>query len=978
MYFPKHYRKLLDKTRQAKRFAYKKLDKVVVFEDWSDALSSSPSKHKREGSLPRQETKAGPTEVYRMPSQASKRRKNRSYSDGNLSSHLKTFSELRYLISLAKNTCNHDLGLLMDEMSSFTESYLQSLTESDSDFVRALTDLSGICTEIIGLNILDLLKPSYCAKYIQRIQEFQNLWNLNPVWKGQMFPVRILIIFSNVSRLVESLHDDSLVLKHIFEEKTDSKSIYPLAKSTSVPNKPISGHNSNFHLSQSETEEDASIFLSDTEQTSGYRDKRKTSFPASSTNRSRASPLSSPSLFSPRRDPTDLGPLSSPIKALPANAMSEIIDSISSRNIIIETNRDNRVTYVSPSILSVLGYEVSSILDTSEIPFLLLAVDHNATIVYKLEKNKEIELFEMQVRNSQIFKEATTVFSMPSHIKNINIYFKARKNGGDVIEMEGQGVPLQLNFEKSQSVCWVIRPRIHSLPPLSPAERPMDPGTNILKLEEEPKDIDNKSTSSSEENANDFALCHICERTVPIMQFEEHSELCVEIHHIEADLAQCNDVLKAMEEELKYKLQIVEEEALANMNDTRLSVHLLTVRDLVLVKLTELSDIISLKVNDTKLDFSICTTKRDGNMDLLRKRLKLFTVPAEETFVIDEKPIFDQQSLDADTICGLGLGIYSLLCDVQSQIRLKDELLTKCEETAERYNSCLVREEDAKVRIGIETGTLLETSDQVKELEDIFSSLHEFGGLIINTESNSGAASLDSLSLASPEKAKPSSSNRVSIAGGNTRRPSTMRPPRMVFSSDRAFDIEMIHSPIMGSPKSTMESSFSQEFEPRNPSPGKALGSSTSLSIPFSKGAPSIHDFQIVKPISKGAFGSVYLAKKILTSEYYAIKVLKKSDMISKNQVTNIKAERSILTQIDSPFVVKMFFSFQSKNNLYLVMEYLNGGDCAALIKAIGQLDEKWTRQYIAEITLGLEFLHARGIIHRYHLSLFFHSDLLK
>ncbi|KAI8615490.1 kinase-like domain-containing protein, partial [Chytriomyces sp. MP71] len=131
------------------------------------------------------------------------------------------------------------------------------------------------------------------------------------------------------------------------------------------------------------------------------------------------------------------------------------------------------------------------------------------------------------------------------------------------------------------------------------------------------------------------------------------------------------------------------------------------------------------------------------------------------------------------------------------------------------------------------------------------------------------------------------------------------------------------------------------------------------------RSSPSIKDFEIIKPISKGAFGSVYLAKKRLTGDYYAIKVLRKSDMIAKNQVTNIKSERMILGQLDSPYVVKLYFSFQTKDNLYLVMEYLNGGDCAALVKAVGQLDEKWAKQYISEVVLGLEFLHSKGIIHR-------------
>ncbi|KAI7830233.1 hypothetical protein BC939DRAFT_407070 [Gamsiella multidivaricata] len=129
---------------------------------------------------------------------------------------------------------------------------------------------------------------------------------------------------------------------------------------------------------------------------------------------------------------------------------------------------------------------------------------------------------------------------------------------------------------------------------------------------------------------------------------------------------------------------------------------------------------------------------------------------------------------------------------------------------------------------------------------------------------------------------------------------------------------------------------------------------------------PSIKDFDFIKPISKGAFGSVFLAKKRATGDYYAVKVLKKSDMVAKNQVTNVKAERLILmNQTDSPFVVNLYFSFQSKDYLYLVMEYLNGGDCMALIKAIVRLPEDWARNYLAEVVLGLEYLHNAGIVHR-------------
>lgn len=129
---------------------------------------------------------------------------------------------------------------------------------------------------------------------------------------------------------------------------------------------------------------------------------------------------------------------------------------------------------------------------------------------------------------------------------------------------------------------------------------------------------------------------------------------------------------------------------------------------------------------------------------------------------------------------------------------------------------------------------------------------------------------------------------------------------------------------------------------------------------------PSIKDFEIIKPISKGAFGSVYLSKKKSTAEYFAIKVLKKADMVAKNQVTNVKAERAIMMwQGESDFVAKLYWTFSSKDYLYLVMEYLNGGDCASLIKILGGLPEDWTKKYLAEVVLGVEHLHSRGIIHR-------------
>ncbi|KAI5077917.1 hypothetical protein GOP47_0007741 [Adiantum capillus-veneris] len=127
----------------------------------------------------------------------------------------------------------------------------------------------------------------------------------------------------------------------------------------------------------------------------------------------------------------------------------------------------------------------------------------------------------------------------------------------------------------------------------------------------------------------------------------------------------------------------------------------------------------------------------------------------------------------------------------------------------------------------------------------------------------------------------------------------------------------------------------------------------------------TIADFDILKLISRGAFGRVFLAKKRATGDNFAIKVLRKIDMIRKNAVENILAERDILISVRNPFVVRFFYSFTCRDNLYLVMEYLIGGDLYSLLRKLGCLEENVARVYIAELVLALDYLHSLGVVHR-------------
>lgn len=123
--------------------------------------------------------------------------------------------------------------------------------------------------------------------------------------------------------------------------------------------------------------------------------------------------------------------------------------------------------------------------------------------------------------------------------------------------------------------------------------------------------------------------------------------------------------------------------------------------------------------------------------------------------------------------------------------------------------------------------------------------------------------------------------------------------------------------------------------------------------------------FDIVKPLGIGAFGVVSLVRKTDTGKLYAMKTLRKVDVLRRNQVAHVKAERDILAEADNEWVVKLFFSFQDQESLYFVMEYIPGGDMMSLLIKLGTFPEHLTLFYIAELVCAIESVHKMGFIHR-------------
>ncbi|KAM9959024.1 hypothetical protein ACTFIR_000075 [Dictyostelium discoideum] len=122
--------------------------------------------------------------------------------------------------------------------------------------------------------------------------------------------------------------------------------------------------------------------------------------------------------------------------------------------------------------------------------------------------------------------------------------------------------------------------------------------------------------------------------------------------------------------------------------------------------------------------------------------------------------------------------------------------------------------------------------------------------------------------------------------------------------------------------------------------------------------------YYFIKSIAKGGYGEVFLAIT-KSNKFFAIKVINKHDAIKKDMVEELMVERNILENYQNQSIVKFFESFEKNGQLFMVMEFLHGGDCGSLLDSLKTLEEHEAKNIIAQIVNGLEFIHSCGIIHR-------------
>lgn len=735
----------------------------------------------------------------------------RSLSDGDLSDYLKGFSQILATITSAKSACNSEMSRILTDLPS----------EKSGEFESTCLELKETIIHIQSYEISTLILPGTCKRILQKILALHSVWQKTAPPSTEDCIVRLLLSFSNVARLVEHLEEDARVW------------MYAIGRFKKRP-VPPSGH---------------------------------------------------------------------PI----------------SQNVMLETDSTGNCIYISPSCVNVFGFESREIVKTDPIPFLV---------------------------DLDTFASGYKALAEGNGEGTVEIEYIAKRKDKKRLKMEAKGMLAK------GCVLWVTRPVTGEL--LSDAEGEVVP------------------------TVTDLILCHICERSIPAIFFQQHNELCSIVHRAEMEVGNVNDELKAARKSLLERNVLLERE-MENfsgnqgredgVDDVVVYAYLTKLlgmgRDIVAAVNRALDSV--LKDSDSPPQVWKCPAEH------------LFYPPRLEETVSEGWP--GSTLVDA-ALSEIGSGIYNIGMLVESLLEARNTTAEAYMKNSVRYNELTIQEEKLKQECLNDSDGSSESENNeksgsdtnVKDKESDISSagisenslknplvsasstalamgdLSNFrisipersnspsGSTHLSTgsldresapwEVEDGRASLDGRgSLADSEGdatsdggKKPkdtlrkrrkssklkammsinrsneslsahisptSSLSNLPSGSQSPRRKMSMRPTRLVVSKDKVVDVEQ--GPTSPFPSSPLTASVKGGYFSQEDTGGSVASSSSPYMPPLQlsspqmgtgapqsavpRSQPSIRDYEILKPISKGAFGAVYLARKRLTGDHFAIKV---------------------------------------------------------------------------------------------------------
>ncbi|KAL8705990.1 MAG: hypothetical protein Q9201_000934 [Fulgogasparrea decipioides] len=173
------------------------------------------------------------------------------------------------------------------------------------------------------------------------------------------------------------------------------------------------------------------------------------------------------------------------------------------------------------------------------------------------------------------------------------------------------------------------------------------------------------------------------------------------------------------------------------------------------------------------------------------------------------------------------------------------------------------------------------------------------------------------------------------------------------------------HSSAHGSGHTTTPATTSHAVNHTPSTSMNAASSAQPQALRQTKGKYTLTDFTIQRTLGTGSFGRVHLVQSKHNQRFYAVKVLKKQQVVKMKQVEHTNDERKMLQKVKHAFLVTLWGTFQDSKNLYMVMDFVEGGELFSLLRKSQRFPNPVAKFYAAEVTLALEYLHSLHIIYR-------------